>query len=322
MRRTSCIAAVLIVFAGCVGRIQDARNVGEDGSAVDDVTIADPDTGTDARPADSNVPLDAATDRYVAPSDTNNCVPGVEVCNGRDDDCDGAIDEDLGASNCGTGACARMQLNCMNGATQTCTPGAPAAESCNGIDDDCDGMVDDGLAPRAFCGSACVDTSNDEANCGACGRACASGQTCTAGACSMTGGTTPMMLQLVNTARATARMCGTTAYPAVPPLTWDTRLEAAALAHSTDMATNNFFSHTGSDGSSPSQRVTRAGYSWSATGENIAAGQPTETDAMDSWIASPGHCANIMSRNYTQLGAALARGGSYGTYWTQEFGRP
>lgn len=58
----------------------------------------------------------------------------------------------------------------------------------------------------------------------------------------------------------------------LPPLTANAALTAAALAHSNDMATNNFFSHTGSDGSSPGQRISRAGYSYYTYGENIAAG--------------------------------------------------
>jgi Beta-propeller repeat/Putative metal-binding motif len=66
-----------------------------------------------------------------------------EVCNGYDDNCDGRIDEDLGSSTCGLGACARTIDNCVAGVIQTCAPGLPAAETCNGIDDDCNGMIDE-----------------------------------------------------------------------------------------------------------------------------------------------------------------------------------
>src|SRR3989344_8585097 len=50
------------------------------------------------------------------------CVPAAEVCNGKDDDCDGAVDESLGSTSCGTGACANTVQNCVNGVPQTCTP--------------------------------------------------------------------------------------------------------------------------------------------------------------------------------------------------------
>jgi hypothetical protein len=76
--------------------------------------------------------------------DTNpNVHPGAtEVCNGIDDDCNGVID-DLGSTTCGVGACRRTVQNCINGQTQTCTPGQPTAEICDGIDNDCNGVIDD-----------------------------------------------------------------------------------------------------------------------------------------------------------------------------------
>jgi len=71
------------------------------------------------------------------------------VCNGVDNDCDTAIDEDYVATQttCGVGACAATgQMTCVSGAlVNTCTLGTPTTESCNGIDDDCNGFVDDGL---------------------------------------------------------------------------------------------------------------------------------------------------------------------------------
>ncbi|MEO7329711.1 MAG: MopE-related protein, partial [Minicystis sp.] len=68
-----------------------------------------------------------------------------EVCNGVDDDCDGSVDEGLGATTCGIGACQRVQANCVGGQLKSCVPGAPTIEQCDGVlDDDCDGVVDDG----------------------------------------------------------------------------------------------------------------------------------------------------------------------------------
>ncbi|PSU49091.1 CAP domain-containing protein [Photobacterium frigidiphilum] len=146
------------------------------------------------------------------------------------------------------------------------------------------------------------------------------------------GGSTPApdtgfqneMLTAVNAARATQQNCGGTIMPPVPALTWDAQLEQAAYTHSNDMANYDFFSHTGSDGSSVSTRVTAQGYTWSSVGENIAAGQKDVDAVMTSWIDSPGHCLNIMSANFTQMGASFVTNSStqYGIYWTQVFAKP
>lgn len=131
------------------------------------------------------------------------------------------------------------------------------------------------------------------------------------------------VVRLVNQARAVRRTCGSRGtFAAAPPLAVDARLTRAALLHSQDMAQRNFFSHTGSDGSRPGDRITRQGYAWSAAGENIAAGYRTAQAAVDAWLASAGHCANIMSRTFTQTGVGVATGGRYGIYWTQVFARP
>jgi hypothetical protein len=73
--------------------------------------------------------------------------PGVtDTCNGQDDDCDDAIDEDFVAETvtCGVGECARSTLTqCQNGqVTGSCQPGQPADETCDGRDNDCDGFTD------------------------------------------------------------------------------------------------------------------------------------------------------------------------------------
>jgi hypothetical protein len=74
---------------------------------------------------------------------TGDVTPSAEVCNGLDDDCNGAVDDGFADLACGVGACARTTPACAGGAAQSCTPGAPSAEVCNGIDDDCNGLVDD-----------------------------------------------------------------------------------------------------------------------------------------------------------------------------------
>ena len=116
------------------------------------------------------------------------------------------------------------------------------------------------------------------------------------------------MLTLVNQARANA---GLTA------LRLDDRLNQACLVHANDMQTNNFFSHTGSDGSQPWDRMERAGYLWRAAGENIAKGQSSVQAAFDAWMNSAGHRANILSTSYVDMGLAHV-----GPYWVQDFGAP
>jgi len=132
------------------------------------------------------------------------------------------------------------------------------------------------------------------------------------------------MLTQVNNARSQARNCGTVNYNATAALSWNCTLEAVADEHSRDMGDHNFFSHTGSDGLSVGDRVTNAGYDWTAVGENIAAGQPTIDTVMNAWLDSPGHCANIMYPSYTEIGAAsyAVSGSDYPIYWTQDFARP
>lgn len=132
------------------------------------------------------------------------------------------------------------------------------------------------------------------------------------------------MLELVNEARATARDCGSTRYPATHALQYQCDLDEAAEGHSMDMADNNFFNHTGSDGLGVGERVTDSGYEWSAVGENIAAGQTTVEQVVQGWLDSPGHCENIMSDLFEEFGTSRVDTDSadYDTYWTQVFATP
>ena len=109
---------------------------------------------------------------------------------------------------------------------------------------------------------------------------------------------------------------------ACPALTWNGTLASVARAHSQDMATNNYFDHNSQNGTTPEQRIAAAGYTYTAMAENIAAGQATPADVMASWMGSAGHKANILNCSLTELGVGFATGGSYGSYWTQDFGTP
>lgn len=133
------------------------------------------------------------------------------------------------------------------------------------------------------------------------------------------------LLARINALRAAGTTCGSRgAYTATQALAWDDRLEAAALGHADDMASNDYFSHDSLDGSTMVTRIEAQGYTWTAVGENIAAGQATVDSVMQSWQNSDGHCANLMNPDFEDIGVACVSGtagASYGTYWVMDLGR-
>lgn len=76
----------------------------------------------------------------------NEVLPAPESCDGKDNDCNGQVDDGLGVQSCGLGQCKVTVDLCSGGATQPCVPKSPtpAGETCDGTDDDCDGEVDEG----------------------------------------------------------------------------------------------------------------------------------------------------------------------------------
>lgn len=102
------------------------------------------------------------------------------------------------------------------------------------------------------------------------------------------------------------------------PFVYNVTLAQVARAHSQDMIDRNFFSHTNPDGEDPFDRMRDNGLSFSMAAENIAAGQRTPEEVVNSWMNSEGHRANILG-GCEELGVGLALGGSYGYYWTQCF---
>jgi uncharacterized protein YkwD len=131
------------------------------------------------------------------------------------------------------------------------------------------------------------------------------------------------VLELVNQARAAPRACGSSHFSAAPPLKANALLTKAAQLHANDMAEGSHFSHTGRDGSTPAARVTRVGYAWQMTSENIAAGAGSAEETVAGWLKSPPHCANLMEARYTEHGVAFSiNEKSKGRiYWAQVFGR-
>jgi uncharacterized protein YkwD len=94
-----------------------------------------------------------------------------------------------------------------------------------------------------------------------------------------------------------------------------------AQGHTDNMAQQQKMDHN-LDGKGPGDRATAAGYSWSAVGENIAMGFPSEEAVVNGWMNSPGHRANILNGNYTEVGFGKAQDRNGRIYWTTDFGRP
>lgn len=121
------------------------------------------------------------------------------------------------------------------------------------------------------------------------------------------------ILELVNTERSKQGL---------KALTLSSKLTSVANTKAKDMADNNYFDHNSPTYGSPFEMLQTFGVEYSYAGENIAAGQQSSEAVMNSWMNSSGHRANILNKNYTQLGVGHVTGGSYGTYWCQEFIKP
>lgn len=104
------------------------------------------------------------------------------------------------------------------------------------------------------------------------------------------------------------------------PVQWNNELALASQLHSQDMFDNDYFSHTGLDGSQFWERAYDAGFTGSPLGENIAWGSSTSTGTYDQWFNSPGHYANMTNSSATLMGLGKSEGGSR-IYWTLIMGR-
>lgn len=103
------------------------------------------------------------------------------------------------------------------------------------------------------------------------------------------------------------------------PLTDNVKLSNVARTKSSDMVAKNYFDHTSPTYGSPFDMMKQFGITYTSAGENIAMGQPTAASVMTGWMNSPGHRANILNNNYTDIGVGVAKDKSGAIYWTQEF---
>lgn len=109
------------------------------------------------------------------------------------------------------------------------------------------------------------------------------------------------------------------------PLTTSQILNEAAQLKADDMASKEYFAHTSPEGLTPWHWFEKAGYSFYYAGENLAVNFIDSKDVVDAWMNSPGHRANIVNYNFTEIGIGISKGqykGSEAIFVVQMFGRP
>ncbi len=117
------------------------------------------------------------------------------------------------------------------------------------------------------------------------------------------------MLQMVNMERGKVGL---------KDLDMDNLLQVVARSHAQDMLVRGYFSHYTPEGLSPFDRMDKAGIVYSYAGENLAFA-PNVTIAMQGLMQSPGHRANILSKDFGKVGVGVIDAGIYGEMFVQEF---
>ncbi|WP_234315163.1 CAP domain-containing protein [Streptomyces globisporus] len=118
------------------------------------------------------------------------------------------------------------------------------------------------------------------------------------------------VVSLVNAEREKAG-CG--------PLHSEGHLRSAAQGHADDMAARDYYEHHSPEGRDAGDRMSGAGYEWSAWAENIHRGPKTPGRAMEDWMDSPGHRANILNCSFKDIGVGVSLAAN-GPWWVQDFG--
>jgi uncharacterized protein YkwD len=107
---------------------------------------------------------------------------------------------------------------------------------------------------------------------------------------------------------------------ALSPVVLDARLSRAAAMQSEDQARRGRIGHYGSDGSRPKDRAARSGYRPKIASENVASGQKSFNDVMNSWEGSSGHRENLLRPNVRAAGIAMRQSSAGRPYWTLVMG--
>lgn len=128
----------------------------------------------------------------------------------------------------------------------------------------------------------------------------------------------------INRRRMSAQNCGSRGqWAATGAVRWNVQLLQAANGHAQDMISHQFFDHTGSDNSTPAQRISATGYAWAGVAENIAAGQPTVARVVEAWMNSDSHCANLMNPSMQDFAVACVYNeANQSNYWVMDMAKP
>ena len=117
------------------------------------------------------------------------------------------------------------------------------------------------------------------------------------------------VFDLINAKRTAARLSA---------LKVDAELQNVARAKAEDMVKNNYFSHTSPTYGSPFDMMKSFGVSYKTAGENIA-GNSSNTGAVNAWMNSEGHKANILNSSFNYTGVAVVKSSKYGKIFVQMF---
>ncbi len=131
------------------------------------------------------------------------------------------------------------------------------------------------------------------------------------------------MLDLINEARSQYRRCGEHVFRPAPPMAWSDTLEKATHAHSQNMVQTGFFAHVSPSGETMRDRILQHTDEFDGFGENIARGQRSSRQVLESWLNSPGHCRNIMNPDYTHVAVSVVADAEEvsAPYWTMKLGQ-
>lgn len=129
-------------------------------------------------------------------------------------------------------------------------------------------------------------------------------------------------LAISDTATETAHLVNIErAKAGLPALKVDAPLSQIATFKAQDMMKNNYFAHTSPTYGQPWDLAKKFGYTYTSFGENIAYGQRTPQEVVTAWMNSPGHKANILNKDYTNIGAGISKDANGRIYWVHMFSR-
>ena len=130
-------------------------------------------------------------------------------------------------------------------------------------------------------------------------------------------------VRALNALRAQAQVCGGRAWPAVPALHWQATLGESARRYAVELAARDRLDHLGAGGATLRARLRDVGYVMRVSGENLAGGPETLDEALALWLASPGHCENLMAAEFQEFGLACAAGpGRLERFWVLQMATP